>query len=80
MNRMRHQEMSPWSRRDLEDMDSRAGQAMCAGKDPLTWAQAKAILSRPQRKGRTKTAYHCPLCHAWHIGNPLKKRKPWRRM
>ena len=78
MNRMRHPEMSPRSRRDIDDPESRIVQAMCRGKEPLTWAQARAILDRTPRKGRTKTAYHCPICHAWHIGNPLRKKRPWR--
>jgi len=78
MNRMRHPEMSPHSRRDIENPASGVAHAMCAGKDPLTWAQAKAILERTPRKGHKKTAYHCPLCKAWHIGNPLRKKRPWR--
>lgn len=78
MNRMRHPEMSPWSRKDLQEDGSKIAQAMCSGKEPLTWAQAKAILDRTPRKGRTKTAYHCPVCHAWHVGGPLRKKRPWR--
>jgi len=80
MNRMRHPEMSPFSRKDIEDGKADIKASMCAGKDPLTWAQARAILDRIPRKGSTKTAFHCAFCHAWHIGNPLKKRKPWRRV
>lgn len=49
--------------------------SMCEGKVPLNWAQAKAILDRTPRKGRQKIAYHCKVCRAWHIGNPLRKRK-----
>ena len=50
--------------------------AICTGKDPLTWAQAKGILDRTPRKGRTITAYHCPVCRAWHVGNPPKVKRP----
>jgi hypothetical protein len=50
--------------------------AICEGKSPLTWAQAKGILDRTPRKGRTITAYHCPVCRAWHVGNPPKVKRP----
>lgn len=49
--------------------------AMCHGKEPLTWAHAKAILDRTPRKGRKKVAYHCPICRAWHVGSPIMRRK-----
>lgn len=46
-------------------------EAMCDGKRPLRWVDAKAILDRPRR--RKQVAYHCPVCRAWHVGNPMRK-------
>lgn len=75
MRGMKHAESHRTLRQQISD-EMRA--AMCNGKTPLEWAQAKAILDRTPRKGRTKTAYHCPVCRAWHIGGPLRKKKSWR--
>lgn len=78
MNRMRHSERSPLSQREIREGDPDRIAAMCVGKEGLTWVQAKAILDRTPRKGRTKTAYHCPVCKAWHLGSPMRKRKRWK--
>lgn len=47
--------------------------AMCDGKEPLTWAQAKLVLGR--RRHRNSLAYHCHVCRAWHVGRPMMKHK-----
>ena len=54
----------------------------CAGKDPLTWAQAKAISDRGFRQRRSFKVYHCSVCRAWHIGSApkLKRSKRWRQL
>lgn len=44
--------------------------AMCQGKKALRFADAKAVLDRRRRK---TVAYHCPVCRAWHVGNPMRK-------
>jgi hypothetical protein len=44
--------------------------AMCSGKKPLRFMDAKYILDRNRRKA---VAYHCPVCRAWHVGNPMRK-------
>lgn len=68
-------------RKGAREKETAIVMVMCDGKDQLTWPQAKAILDR-MRGNRSKrlTAYHCPVCHGWHIGNPIKKKKPWRWM
>jgi hypothetical protein len=78
MKRMRSPELPPEVKRDLQDRQGPVAIAMCSGKDPLTWVQARKILDRISHKHRRDTAYHCAVCRGWHIGSPLKKRKPWR--
>ena len=75
---MRNPEAHFVTLRDAREPGSQVGQAMCDGKQVLTWARAKAILDRTPRKARIKTAYHCPVCHAWHIGGPMRKKRAWR--
>lgn len=42
----------------------------CVGKVGFdTYAQAKAVLNRPQIKSRPgRSSYHCGHCHKWHLG------------
>jgi len=75
---MRHPEAARRVIADASDPASAVAMAMCLGKDPLTWAQAKGITDRTQRKNRKNCAYHCLICHGWHIGNPLRKKKKVR--
>lgn len=49
--------------------------AMCEGKKPLTWCQARAILARRRSQDKDRAAYHCHVCRAWHVGQHPKRFK-----
>ena len=74
--------MGKMERADAVGKYARSAQAIvviCHGKDPLSWAQARHILDRVTHKRKSITAYHCPVCRAWHVGNaPKRRQKQWR--
>lgn len=50
-----------------EESEAEFRKHMCEGKAPLTAQIAKKVIQRPS-KG-TRTAYKCPFCKSWHVGN-----------
>jgi hypothetical protein len=40
----------------------------CAGKVPLTRAQADEIVKRPRSLDKNRHPYKCQFCGAWHLG------------
>lgn len=52
--------------------------AMCSGKVRLTHELAARITSRYRGLDKNRTAYRCPVCNHWHIGQKIA-RKPKRQ-
>jgi hypothetical protein len=51
--------------------------AACEGKKTFaTFIEATRIAKRPHRGDYARRAYHCPVCHKYHVGTP--KPKPAR--
>lgn len=50
----------------------------CEGKVSFaSFAQAQRVAERGSRRGRSRQVYHCPFCHAFHLGRrPVHGRKP----
>ena len=43
--------------------------AACEGKVAFnSFAQAQRVAERGTRRGRSRQVYHCPFCHAFHLG------------
>ena len=41
----------------------------CSGKVAFaSFAQAQRVAERGTRRGRSRQVYHCPFCHAFHLG------------
>jgi len=51
--------------------------AACEGKVAFnSFAQAQRVAERGTRRGRSRQVYHCPFCHAFHLGRrPVIGRK-----
>lgn len=49
----------------------------CDGKVAFaSFAQAQRVAERGTRRGRSRQVYHCPFCHAFHLGRrPVTGRK-----
>jgi hypothetical protein len=49
----------------------------CGGKVAFSsYAQAQRVAERGTRRGRSRQVYHCPFCHAFHLGRrPATGRK-----
>jgi hypothetical protein len=49
----------------------------CSGKVAFSsYAQAQRVAERGTRRGRSRQVYHCPFCHAFHLGRrPVNWRK-----
>lgn len=63
-----------FQRKLYDDDPSGLQLAQCSGKEALTWAVAKIILSRERGRAKHRSAYRCRICLAWHIGSPPLKR------
>jgi hypothetical protein len=53
--------------------DKRA--AACDGKRTFdTYREAEKIAMRPHKGDYARRAYHCPVCHKYHVGSPKPRQ------
>ena len=52
--------------------------AACTGKVSFdTFTQAQLVNVRGQKRGMSRSVYHCDFCHRFHLGRrPITGRKP----
>lgn len=55
-------------------MDDEYQVSCCIGKSAMPAAVAKKVAKRMSQRGRTVSAYLCPICAQWHVGSPRRRK------